>query len=125
MDEAFGAIVKTCVKLQRLSISGLLTGLAFEYIGCPQLKRLEIRDCPFGDLALLSGLSQYESMRSLWMSACNLTMNGCKRLAEEKAMLNIEVIKDEDGDDSLANKVYVYRTVAGPRKDAPPFVLTL
>nr|GEW26810.1 hypothetical protein [Tanacetum cinerariifolium] len=152
MDEAFGAIVKTCVNLQRLSVSGLLTDLAFEYIGkyaknletlsvafagssdsgmeyvmrgCPKLKRLEIRDCPFGDSALLSGLSQYESMRSLWMSACNLTMNGCKQLAEEKAMLNVEVIKDEDGDDRLANKVYVYRTVAGPRKDAPPFVQTL
>ncbi|GJZ12592.1 transport inhibitor response 1-like protein [Tanacetum coccineum] len=152
MDEAFGAIVKACVNLQRLSVSGLLTDLAFEYIGkyaknletlsvafagssdsgmeyvmrgCPKLKRLEIRDCPFGDSALLSGLSQYESMRSLWMSACNLTMNGCKKLAEEKAMLNVEVIKDEDGDDSLANKVYVYRTVAGPRKDAPPFVQTL
>ncbi|PWA58524.1 transport inhibitor response 1-like protein [Artemisia annua] len=152
MDEAFGAIVKTCVNLQRLSVSGLLTDLAFEYIGkyaknletlsvafagnsdagmeyvmrgCPKLKRLEIRDCPFGDSALLSGLSQCESMRSLWMSACNLTMNGCKKLAQEKAMLNVEVIKDEDGDDSLANKVYVYRTVAGPRKDAPPFVVTL
>ncbi|GJW18429.1 transport inhibitor response 1-like protein [Tanacetum coccineum] len=101
------------------------SGMEYVMRGCPKLKRLEIRDCPFGDSALLSGLSQYESMRSLWMSACNLTMNGCKKLAEEKAMLNVEVIKDEDGDDSLANKVYVYRTVAGPRKDAPPFVQTL
>ncbi|GKA63349.1 reverse transcriptase domain-containing protein [Tanacetum coccineum] len=50
-------------------------------------------------------LGQYESVRSLWMSACNLTMNGCKKLAEEKAMLNVEVIKDEDDDDSLANKL--------------------
>nr|XP_043621701.1 protein TRANSPORT INHIBITOR RESPONSE 1-like [Erigeron canadensis] len=152
MDEAFGAIVKICTKLRRLSVSGLLTDLAFEYIGkyaknletlsiafagssdlgmeyvmrgCPKLKRVEIRDCPFGDSALLSGLGQYKSMRSLWMSACNVTMNGCKKLAEEMPMLNVEVIKDEDGDDSLANKVYVYRTVAGPRKDTPPFVLTL
>ncbi|GKE22922.1 transport inhibitor response 1-like protein [Tanacetum coccineum] len=50
-------------------------------------------------------LGQYESVRSSWMSACNLTMNGCKKLAEEKAMLNIKVIKDEDDDDSLANKL--------------------
>ncbi|GJT42821.1 transport inhibitor response 1-like protein [Tanacetum coccineum] len=152
MDEGFGAIVKTCTKLQRLAVSGLLTDGTFEYIGkyaknletlsvafagssdlgmeyvlggCPKLRKLEIRDCPFGNAALLSGLMKYESMRSLWMSACNVTMNGCRVLAKERPMLNVEVIKDEDSDDSQAHKVYVYRTVAGPRRDAPPFVLTL
>nr|XP_043623479.1 protein TRANSPORT INHIBITOR RESPONSE 1-like [Erigeron canadensis] len=152
MDEGFGAIVKTCTKLQRLAVSGLLTDRTFEYIGkyaknletlsvafagssdlgmecvlggCPKLKKLEIRDCPFGNAALLSGLTKYESMRSLWMSACNLTMNGCRELAKEKPRLNVEVMKDEGSDDSQAHKLYVYRTVAGPRRDAPPFVLTL
>lgn len=152
MDEAFGSVVKSCKKLRRLAVSGLLTDLTFEYIGkyaknletlsvafagssdlgmkcvlagCPKLRRLEIRDCPFGNSALLSGLEKYESMRSLWMSACNVTMSACKLLAKEMPRLNVEVIKDEDTDDCQANKVYVYRTVAGPRKDAPPFVVTL
>ncbi|KAJ0448471.1 putative F-box domain, leucine-rich repeat domain superfamily, F-box-like domain superfamily [Helianthus annuus] len=153
MDEAFGAIVKTCTKLQRLAISGLLTDRTFEYIGkyaknletlsvafagssdlgmeyvlqgCQKLRKLEIRDCPFGNAALLSGLTKYESMRSLWMSACNVTMNACRVLAKERPRLNVEVMRDEEGgDDSQAHKVYVYRTVAGPRRDAPPFVLTL
>lgn len=152
MDEAFGSVVKTCKKLQRLALSGLLTDLAFEYIGkyaknletlsvafagtsdlgmqcvlqgCPKLRRLEIRDSPFGNAALLSGLDKYESMRSLWMSACNVTMSACRLLANQMPRLNVEVIKDEDNDDSHANKVYVYRTVVGPRKDAPPFVFTL
>nr|GEW81748.1 protein transport inhibitor response 1-like [Tanacetum cinerariifolium] len=152
MDEGFGTIVKTCTKLQRLAVSGLLTDRTFEYVGkyaknletlsvafagssdlgmeyvlrgCPKLRKLEIRDCPFGNAALLSGLMKYESMRSLWMSACNVTMNGCRVLAKERPMLNVEVIIDEDSDDSQAHKVYVYRTVAGPRRDAPPFVLTL
>lgn len=152
MDEAFGSVVKTCTKLQRLAVSGQLTDRTFEYIGkyaknletlsvafagssdlgmecvlggCPKLRKLEIRDCPFGNAALLSGLTKYESMRSLWMSACNVTMNGCRVLAKQKPRLNVEVIKDENGDDSQAHKVYVYRTVAGPRRDAPPFVLTL
>ncbi|KAI3495272.1 hypothetical protein L1887_37533 [Cichorium endivia] len=155
MDEAFGAIVKSCSNLRRLSVSGLLTDLTFEYIGkyaknletlsvafagssdagmefvmrgCPKLRRVEIRDCPFGDVALLSGLERYESMRSLWMSGCEVTVDGCKKLADEMPRLNVEVINDEDGgggDDNVANKVYVYRTVAGPRKDAPPFVVTL
>ncbi|GLT83047.1 hypothetical protein SLE2022_013600 [Rubroshorea leprosula] len=152
MDEAFGAVVKTCTKLQRLSVSGLLTDLTFEYIGkyaknletlsvafagssdwgmqcvlegCPKLRKLEIRDCPFGNKALLSGLEKYESMRSLWMSACNLTLNGCRALAREMPRLNVEVMKEDGSDESHADKVYVYRTVAGPRRDAPPSVLTL
>ncbi|KAL5772554.1 hypothetical protein ACOSP7_012158 [Xanthoceras sorbifolium] len=152
MDEAFGAVVKTCTKIQRLSVSGLLTDLTFEYIGkyaknlevlsvafagssdwgmqcvlggCTKLRKLEIRDCPFGNVALLSGLEKYESMRSLWMSACNVTMSGCRRLASEMPRLNVEVMKEEGSDDSHADKVYVYRTVAGPRRDAPPSVLTL
>ncbi|KAF8031391.1 hypothetical protein BT93_D0556 [Corymbia citriodora subsp. variegata] len=152
MDEAFGAVVKTCTKLQRLAVSGLLTDLTFEYIGryaknletlsvafagssdlgmqcvlrgCPKLRKLEIRDCPFGNAALLSGLEKYESMRSLWMSACKVTMNGCEVLARERPRLNVEVMKDEESSDGQAYKVYVYRTVAGPRRDAPPFVLTL
>ncbi|XP_042519683.1 protein TRANSPORT INHIBITOR RESPONSE 1-like [Macadamia integrifolia] len=152
MDEAFGSVVKTCTKLQRLAVSGLLTDLTFEYIGryaknletlsvafagssdrgmqcvlegCPKLRKLEIRDSPFGNAALLSGLERYESMRSLWMSACNVTMNGCRLLAREMPRLNVEVIKEDESDDTQAEKVYVYRSVAGPRRDAPPFVLTL
>lgn len=157
MDEAFGAVVKSCTKLQRLSVSGLLTDLTFEYIGryaknletlsvafvgssdwgmqcvlegCPKLRKLEIRDCPFGNAALLSGLEKYKSMRSLWMSGCKVTMNGCKLLAKEMPRLNVEVMKDEESDDeesddTQAYKVYVYRSIAGPRKDAPSFVVTL
>ncbi|KAK3011117.1 hypothetical protein RJ639_012676 [Escallonia herrerae] len=131
MDEAFGAVVKTCTKLQRLAVSGLLTDLTFEYIGkyaknletlsvafagssdlgmqcvlggCTKLRKLEIRDCPFGNAALLSGLEKYESMRSLWMSACNVTMNGCRLLAKEMPRLNVEVMKDDESDDSQADK---------------------
>ncbi|KAK9714768.1 hypothetical protein RND81_06G118500 [Saponaria officinalis] len=152
MDKAFGSVVKGCKNLRRLAVSGLLTDLTFEYVGkyaknletlsvafagssdwgmqcvlsgCPKLRRLEIRDCPFGNSALLSGLERYESMKSLWMSACNLTMSACKLLAKEMPRLNVEVINDEDADDCNADKVYVYRSVAGPRKDAPSFVLTL
>ncbi|XP_071736196.1 protein TRANSPORT INHIBITOR RESPONSE 1-like [Rutidosis leptorrhynchoides] len=153
MDEAFGSIVKTCPNLQRLAVSGLLTDRTFEYIGkyaknletlsvafagstdlgmecvlggCPKLRKLEIRDCPFGNSAFLSGVGKYESMRSLWMSACNVTINACRTLAKERPRLNVEVMKDEGGcNDGQAHKVYVYRTVAGRRKDAPPFVLTL
>ncbi|CAN1149700.1 Protein TRANSPORT INHIBITOR RESPONSE 1, partial [Linum perenne] len=155
MDEAFHSVVKTCKSLRRLSVSGLLTDLAFNYIGqhgtnletlsvafagssdvgmqyvlegCPKLRKLEIRDSPFGDAALMSGLERYESMRSLWMSACGVTMKGCRDLAREMPMLNVEVMQEEDegvGDECDAGKVYVYRSVAGPRGDAPPSVITV
>ncbi|XP_059437467.1 protein TRANSPORT INHIBITOR RESPONSE 1-like isoform X1 [Corylus avellana] len=152
MDKAFCAVVKTCTKLRRLAVSGLLTDMTFEYIGkyaknletlsvafagssdwgmqcvlggCRKLRKLEIRDCPFGNAALLSGFEKYESMRSLWMSDCKVTMNGCRFLAKEMPRLNVEVMKEDGSDDSQADKVYVYRSVAGPRRDAPPFVLTL
>ncbi|KAM7262045.1 hypothetical protein ACFE04_021122 [Oxalis oulophora] len=45
--------------------------------------------------ALLSGLEKYESMRSLWTSACKVTMNGCRVLASWKPMLNIESLEGQ------------------------------
>ncbi|CAN6720192.1 unnamed protein product [Malus baccata var. baccata] len=51
--------------------------------GCPKLKKLEIRECPFGNVDLLSGIEKYESVRSLWISACNVTMAPCRLLASD------------------------------------------
>ncbi|TQD99969.1 hypothetical protein C1H46_014473 [Malus baccata] len=51
--------------------------------GCPKLKKLEIRECPFGNVDLLSGIEKYESVRSLWISACNVTMAACRLLASD------------------------------------------
>lgn len=151
LDEGFGAIVKSCKGLTRFSLSGLLTDNVFCYIGayakqlemlslafagksdlgmqkilegCPKLRKLEIRDSPFGDPALLYDVQKYESMRSLWMSACRVTVSGALLLAKAMPSLNVEVIKDLDLEDSCADKLYVYRTVAGQRADAPCFVLT-
>uniref|UniRef100_M1DRG9 Transport inhibitor response 1 n=1 Tax=Solanum tuberosum TaxID=4113 RepID=M1DRG9_SOLTU len=99
LDAGFGDIVQHCKELRRLSLSGLLTDRAFEYIGvlakklemlslafvgdinlglyyvlsgCESLRKLEIRDCPFGDKALLANAAKLETMRSLWMSNCSV-----------------------------------------------------
>eukprot|EP00252_Welwitschia_mirabilis_P002007 TRINITY_DN11969_c0_g1_i1.p1 TRINITY_DN11969_c0_g1~~TRINITY_DN11969_c0_g1_i1.p1 ORF type:complete len:608 (+),score=98.00 TRINITY_DN11969_c0_g1_i1:830-2653(+) len=159
MDEAFGAIVRNCKKLTRLALSGLITDKAFEYIGrhgkllktlsvafagdtdlamihvlngCTNLKKLEIRDCPFGSHALVSGLHRYESMRFLWMSSCKVTLEGCMKVAEKLPSVVIEILGDDEwGNESLVNssshveKLYLYRSVAGPRKDKPPVVKIL
>ncbi|XP_048530857.1 transport inhibitor response 1-like protein Os11g0515500 [Triticum urartu] len=155
LDEGFGAIVRSCKGLRRLSMSGLLTDSVFLYIGmyaerletlsvsfagdsddgmiyvlngCKNLRKLEIRNCPFGNTALLAGMHRYEAMRSLWMSSCDITLGGCRSLAAAMPGLNVEVISQADGGTNDAKKVeklYVYRTLAGPRVDAPGFVSAL
>ncbi|KAJ6812840.1 uncharacterized protein M6B38_145890 [Iris pallida] len=153
MDEGFGAIVMNCKKLTRLAVSGLLTDKAFAYIGkygklvrtlsvafagnsdmslryvlegCSKLQKLEIRDCPYGDLGLLSGIHHYYNMRFLWMSSCKLTLRGCKEVAQRLPRLVVEVIRDRaDDDGETVEKLYLYRSLAGPRNDAPPFVKIL
>ncbi|CAK9190126.1 unnamed protein product [Sphagnum troendelagicum] len=153
LDEGFGAICRECKDLKRLALSGLLTDKTFEYIGqfgkkletlsvafagetdlgmqyvlggCTKLRKLEIRDCPFGDEALLAGIDKYNSMRSLWMSACLITHLGCQFLAEKNPYLNVEIIKEDiEGSEHVVEKLYVYRTIAGRRSDAPPSVEAL
>ncbi|KAB2030471.1 hypothetical protein ES319_D05G233900v1 [Gossypium barbadense] len=154
MDDGFGAIVMNCKKLTRLAVSGLLTDKAFDYIGrhgklvrtlsvafagdsdmalkyvlegCPQLQKLEIRDSPFGDAALRSGLHHYYNMRFLWMSSCRLTRHGCQEIARAMPRLVVEVIRsaDEEEMDDVVGTLYMYRSLEGPRTDAPKFVTIL
>ncbi|XP_043724142.1 protein AUXIN SIGNALING F-BOX 2-like [Telopea speciosissima] len=158
LDEGFGAIVQSCKGLRRLSLSGLLTDQVFLYIGmyaerlemlsiafagdsdkgmlyvlngCKNLKKLEIRDSPFGDVALLTDVGKYETMRSLWMSSCDVTLGGCKILGKKMPRLNVEIINEHNqlehslNESQKVEKMYVYRTLDGPRMDAPDFVWTL
>lgn len=154
MDEGFGAIVKNCKKLTRLAVSGLLTDKAFSYIGqygklvrtlsfafagdsdmglksvlegCSKLEKLEIRDCPFGDEALRSGLHHYHNMRFLWMSTCRVTRQGCREIAQQVPRVIVEVFRwnqslQEGEKSDLVDTLYLYRSLEGPRADAPQFV---
>jgi hypothetical protein len=155
MDEGFGAIVKNCKKLTRLAVSGLLTDRAFSLIGqygklvrtlsvafagdsdmalkyvlegCPKLQKLEIRDSPFGDSALRSGLQHFYNMRFLWMSSCRLTPQACKEIAQQMPHLVVEVINgnmEEEVKDDFVDILYMYRSLEGPRADVPSFVKIL
>ncbi|KAL6978431.1 GPI-anchored mannoprotein [Sarracenia purpurea var. burkii] len=157
LDAGFGAIVEHCKELRRLSLSGLLTDRVFEYIGthaknlemlsiafagdsdlglhhvlsgCESLKKLEIRDCPFGDKALLANASKLETMRSLWMSSCPVSFGACKLLGQKMPRLNVEVIDERGPPESRpescpVEKLYIYRTVSGRRFDMPDFVWTM
>ncbi|KAL3849802.1 hypothetical protein ACJIZ3_011684 [Penstemon smallii] len=157
LDTGFGAIVKSCKELRRLSMSGLLTDRVFDYIGthakklemlsiafagdsdlglhhvlsgCDSLRKLEIRDCPFGDKALLANAAKLETMRSLWMSSCSVSYGACKLLGQKMPRLNVEVIDERGPPDSRpescpVEKLYVYRTVGGRRIDMPGYVWTM
>ncbi|KAK7820257.1 protein auxin signaling f-box 3 [Quercus suber] len=128
MPHLLFSLFELCTNLETLSVAFAGSsdwGMECVLKGCPKLRKLEIRDCPFGNAALLSSFRKYESMRSLWMSGCKVTMDGCRLLAQEMPRLNVEVIRECGNDGCQADKLYVYRSVAGPRKDAPPFVLTL
>ncbi|GLT93746.1 hypothetical protein SLE2022_115220 [Rubroshorea leprosula] len=129
MDEGFGAIVMNCKKLTRLATSGLLTDQAFRYIGRYGKLKLEIRDSPFGDAALLSGLHQYYNMRFLWMSSCRLTHEGCQQVARALPHLVVEVIRSPNKEnmemDDPVDTLYMYRSLQGQRNDVPKFVTIL
>ncbi|CAL0322740.1 unnamed protein product [Lupinus luteus] len=158
LDEGFGAIVQSCRRLRRLSLSGQLTDRVFLYIGmyaeqlemlsiafagesdkgmlyvlngCKKLRKLEIRDSPFGNAALLMDIGKYETMRSLWMSSCEVTVGACKILAKKMPRLNVEIFNENEQadcnveDGQRVEKMYLYRTLAGKRKDAPEYVWTL
>nr|QBK17428.1 AUXIN-SIGNALING FBOX 1 protein [Camelina laxa] len=156
LDKGFKAIAEGCKDLRRLSVSGLLSDKAFKYIGkhakkvrmlsiafagdsdlmlhhllsgCESLKKLEIRDCPFGDTALLENAAKLETMRSLWMSSCFVSFGACKLLSQKMPRLNVEVIDEHPPktrpESSPVERIYIYRTVAGPRMDTPEFVWTL
>nr|AFK34677.1 unknown [Lotus japonicus] len=158
LDEGFGAIVQSCKRLRRLSLSDQLTDQVFLYIGmyaeqlemlsiafagesdqgmqyalngCKKLRKLEIRDCPFGNMALLADIGKYETMRSLWMSSCEVTVGACKELAEKMPRLNVEIFNENEQeecsleDEQSVEKMYLYRTLAGKRNDAPEYVCTL
>ncbi|XP_057485082.1 protein AUXIN SIGNALING F-BOX 2-like [Actinidia eriantha] len=100
--------------------------------GCRNLRKLEIHSCCFGDNALLANLERYETLRFLWMQLCEVTLGGCKFLAKKMPFLNVEIIHGRDRDqgdypdDTMkVRTLYVYRTLNGPRADAPDFVWTL
>ncbi|KAF2301819.1 hypothetical protein GH714_029550 [Hevea brasiliensis] len=149
LDEGFGAIVHSCRGLRRLSLTGLLTDQVFLYIGmyaeqlemlsiafagdsdkgmqyvlngCKRLRKLEIRDSPFGNGALLMDVGKYEAMRSLWMSSCEVTLGGCKTLAKKMPRLNVEIMNENEQTDFIfddaqkVDKMYLYRTLAGNGK---------
>eukprot|EP00494_Astrolonche_serrata_P023702 UN23960 len=67
-------------------------------------------------------------MRFLWMNSCRLTMRGCREVAQRMPNLVVEVMEEQNEDKveiETVDKLYLYRSLAGPRGDAPPLVKIL
>ncbi|KAJ8426647.1 hypothetical protein Cgig2_029831 [Carnegiea gigantea] len=131
-DKAFDYIGKYGKLVRTLSVAFAGdTDMALKYVleGCPNLLKLEVRDSPFGDSVLRAGLPHFYSMRFLWMSACRLTLPACGEIAKEMPHLVVEVftsgtepVHDED---EFVDTSYMYRSLEGPRDDAPEYVRIL
>ncbi|KAE8685204.1 Protein TRANSPORT INHIBITOR RESPONSE 1 [Hibiscus syriacus] len=132
-DRVFEFIGRYAKKLEMLSLAfagETDMGLHHVLSGCDSLQKLEIMDCPFGDKALLANAAKLERMRSLWMSSCLVSLGACKMLGQKMRWLNVEVMDEKGAPGSRPEsqpvaKLYIYRSVAGPRLDMPPFVWTM
>ncbi|KAH9626496.1 hypothetical protein KSS87_020198 [Heliosperma pusillum] len=131
-DEAFIYIGKYGKLVRTLSVAFAGdTDMALKYVleGCPKLQKLEVRDCPFGDSVLQAGLTRFYNMRFLWISACRLTLPACRQIAQEIPHLVVEVFTNEtivaEEGDEFVDTLYMYRSLDGPRNDAPEHVRIL
>ncbi|PNX62351.1 protein auxin signaling F-box 2-like, partial [Trifolium pratense] len=61
----------------------------------------------------------------------NVTVGACKTLAWKMPRLNVEIFNESEQADCYmeggqrVEKIYLYRTVAGKREDAPEYLSTL
>lgn len=107
------------------------TDMALKYVleGCPKLLKLEVRDSPFGDSVLRAGIHHLYNMRFLWMSACRLTLPACRQIAREMPRLVVEVftsgMEAVEDNEEFVDTCYMYRSIEGPRTDAPEYVRIL
>ncbi|PHT55343.1 hypothetical protein CQW23_03829 [Capsicum baccatum] len=113
-------------------------GILYVLNGCKKLKELDIRNSSFGNATLLEDVRKYERMQCLYIENCQMNFGACKQLAHEMPSLKVEIIRKKTmrppgnntviinpGDNDKINKMYLYRTLVGPRKDATDYVLTL
>lgn len=131
-DKAFAYIGKYGKLVRTLSVAFAGdTDMALKYVleGCPKLQKLEVRDSPFGDSVLRAGLHHFYNMRFVWMSACKLTLPACREIARQMPHLVVEVFTVQEvpveEEDEFVDTLYMYRSLEGPRNDAPEYVRIL
>lgn len=131
-DKAFAYIGEYGKLVRTLSVAFAGdTDMALKSVleGCPKLLKLEVRDSPFGDSVLRAALPHLYNMRFLWISACRLTLPACRQIAREMPQSVVEVFSNRmeavDDKEEFVDTCYIYRSLDGPRTDAPEYVRIL
>ncbi|GJW46746.1 transport inhibitor response 1-like protein [Tanacetum coccineum] len=133
-DRVFEYIGKHAKKLEMLSIAfaGDSDLGHIMVVGCEQGLGARDSRLRLGDrLFWLIFVSKWRQSIPFGCRSCAVSLGACNLLSRKKMpRLNVEVI-DEQGDlDSRPDncpveKLYIYRTVAGPRLDTPSFIQTM
>ncbi|KAJ3708865.1 hypothetical protein LUZ61_012570 [Rhynchospora tenuis] len=128
-DQAFELFGKYGKAIRTLSVAvGGNFGLALKFVleGCHNLQKLEIRNGHFSDVGILASIGHFYNVRSIWLGSCRVTLRGCREVARRLPNMVVEVIEDVFGhfldDDEPVEKLFIYRSLAGARDDAPHFV---
>ncbi|KAJ3708860.1 hypothetical protein LUZ61_012565 [Rhynchospora tenuis] len=128
-DQAFELFGKYGKTIRTLSIAfGGNSDLVLKYVleGCHNLQKLEIRNSHFSDAGILACIGHFYNIRFIWLDSCRIILRGCREVARRLPNMVVEVI--EDGcchfldDDEPVEKLFIYRSLAGVRDDAPQFV---
>lgn len=99
--------------------------------GCPSLQKLEVRGCCFSEQALAVAVLHLRSLRYLWVQGYRGSSNGSDLLKMARPFWNIEIIPSrrvvvgDDGEVEHPAHVLAYYSLAGPRTDFPPSVISL
>jgi coronatine-insensitive protein 1 len=92
-------------------------GLVHLAIGCQQLERLEVRDCPFGEVGFANAVVAMKSLKYLWVQGYGATASGGHLLALSHPCLHIEVFPPVPGQ---PEQLLAYYALTEPRTDGPP-----
>ncbi|XP_076953370.1 coronatine-insensitive protein 1-like [Bidens hawaiensis] len=99
--------------------------------GCPSLQKLEVRGCCFSEQALAIAVLHLRSLRYFWVQGYRGSSNGYDLLTMARPFWNIEIIPSrrvlvaEDKEVEHPAHILAYYSLAGPRTDFPPSVLSL
>lgn len=148
LDEGVRCLLQGCLKLTRFSVylrPGGLTDKGLSYIGefggrlkwillgcsgdsdqgfaelaygCQNLKRLELRGCPFSDYALTTAMINMRSLKYLWVQGMGATEVLGQVLAASDPFIRVEWMPTTE-------QLLAYYSLTSPRTDTPSTVEVL
>ncbi|MCO5589445.1 hypothetical protein L7F22_043412 [Adiantum nelumboides] len=158
LDKGVLALVQGCSEIRRLALylrRGFLTDKCMGYLGkysknlrwalfgllgetdlglnlfaenCPNIEKLEMRDCVFTESGIAASVLKMSSLKYIWVQGFNSTGTGRDLLPMNYASWNVEMIppgaeEQQSSDGPLS--FLAYRSLAGRRSDIPNSVICL